>query len=151
VVPVSVERQGGCRDPSAARSDAQKPRDRKNRVALVGMTEGRAEKSGDEEAREHRPFGFAQGKQECLCHWRRSFFGKSWENGISFLTLGKCGLISNFGVNFPRMSASSELEPHPSCPRVRSSQLTAFPASEVCCAGAEVRAGRASRGGFTDG
>jgi hypothetical protein len=79
------------------------------------------------------------------------FFRKNWENGISFLTLGKCGLISNFGVNFPRMSASSELEPHPSCPRVRSSQLTAFPASEVCCAGAEVRAGRASRGGFTDG
>ena len=46
-------------------------------------------------------------------------------------------LISNFGVNFLRMSASSELEPHPSCLGERCSHLTASPASDPQCAGAD--------------
>ena len=89
------------------------------------------------------------------------FFAKKLKNGISFLTLSKCGLISNFGVNFPRMSASSELEPHPSCPQGRCGQLTAFPVREAWCAGAvgrmvrgwrlEVRADAMAMGGFTAG
>ena len=46
-------------------------------------------------------------------------------------------LISKFGVNFLRMSASSELEPHPSRPGERCSHLTAIPASDPRCAGAD--------------
>jgi len=75
--------------------------------------------------------------------------------------MGNCGIISNFGVNFSRMSASGELEPHPSCPGERCSHLTAFPASDARCAGAElggigisplvVRVGGVTRGGFTAG
>jgi len=89
------------------------------------------------------------------------FFEKMAKQGISFLTLGKCGLISNFGVNFPHMSASSELEPHPRCPRVGCSQLTACPVPEVLGPGAEglpmagrrleVRADAMAMGGFTTG
>ena len=60
---------------------------------------------------------------------RKEFWRKVAKNGISFLTLSKCGIISNFGVNLFRMSASSELEPHPSCPQARYAQLTARPAA----------------------
>jgi hypothetical protein len=70
-------------------------------------------------------------------------------------------LISKFGVNFLRMSASSELEPHPSCYGERCSHLTAIPASDPRCAGAdregirssllEVRAGGNGLGGVITG
>jgi len=69
--------------------------------------------------------------------------------------------ISKFGVNFLRMSASGELEPHPSCIGERCSHLTAIPASDPRCAGAdregirfsllEVRAGGNGLGGFITG
>ena len=66
----------------------------------------------------------------------QSFLRKMAKKVISFLTLSKCGIISNFGVNLFGMSASSEREPHPSCPQARSGQLTATPASEFRGAGA---------------
>jgi hypothetical protein len=82
-------------------------------------------------------------------------------DGISFLTLGKCGLISNFGVNLSHMSASSELEPHPRRFWVGCSQLTACLAPEFWGAGAEglempgrkleARADAMAIGGFTTG
>ena len=64
-------------------------------------------------------------------------FGKNFEKCRFFLTISKSRLISNFGVNFLRMSASSELEPHPSCLGERCSHLTAIPASDPRCAGAD--------------
>jgi len=92
---------------------------------------------------------------------RKDFSTKVATDGISFLTLSKCGIISNFGVNLFRMSASSELEPHPSCPQARCGQLTARPASEFWRTGAdrsairgsllEVRADWIGLGGFTTG
>ena len=89
------------------------------------------------------------------------FFRKIAKKGISFLTMSKCGLISNFGVNFSEMSASSELEPHPRSPRERRSQLTAESARAVGSAGSGgwmvrgrllgVRAEGGTRGEFTAG
>ena len=51
--------------------------------------------------------------------------------------MSESGLISKFGVNFLRMSASGELEPHPSCLGEGCSHLTAIPASDPRCAGAD--------------
>jgi hypothetical protein len=48
------------------------------------------------------------------------------KNVISLLTLIAYGLIPNFGVNFLPMSASSDFDPHPSCPQGRRRHLTAL-------------------------
>ena len=64
-------------------------------------------------------------------------FGENSEKCRFFLTIRRSRLISKFGVKFLRMSASSELEPHPSCLGEGCSHLTAIPASDPRCAGAD--------------
>jgi len=77
----------------------------------------------------------------CRFKWKLRFrtqkIGKDFEKCRFFLTMRGSRLISKFGVNFLRMSASSELEPHPSCLGRRCRHLTAIPASDPRSAGAD--------------
>ena len=98
---------------------------------------------------------------ETLRASRTQKIGKNFKKCRFFLTMRGGRLISKFGVNFLRMSASSELEPHPSCLGERCSHLTAIPASDPRSAGAdrgpirysllEVRAGGNGLGGCATG
>jgi len=83
---------------------------------------------------------------------QRDFLWGTVENVISFLTLRKCGIISNFGVNLADMSESRELEPHPSVLSGGCVQLILSAARVEWCAGRlGVWAEEIALGGFTTG